>query len=90
MPGLAVDVPDQLLLDLERLAVTAWSARERPAGRRGRTLVAPEAVAAVAADPHRSLLGARARELATQRTWAVAVDELETLLRPGAGARAAG
>ena len=47
-------------------------------------------VAAVAADPHRSLLGARARELATQRTWAVAVDELETLLRPGAGARAAG
>jgi phosphatidylinositol alpha 1,6-mannosyltransferase len=33
------------------------------------------AVAAVAADPHRALLGARARELAT-RSWADAVDEL--------------
>ncbi len=49
LPGYAVDVPDQLLLDLERLAVTAWSARERPFGRRGRTLVPPAAVAAVAA-----------------------------------------
>ena len=35
VPGLAVDVPDQYLIDLERLAVTAWSARERPTGRRG-------------------------------------------------------
>ena len=58
VPGLAVDVPDQLLLDLERLAVTAWSARERPAGRRGRTLVAPEAVAAVAASGARTVTAA--------------------------------
>ena len=28
----AIDVPDQLLIDLERLAVTAWSARDRPRG----------------------------------------------------------
>lgn len=49
VPGLAVDVPDQYLLDLERLAVTAWSARERPAGKRGRTVVPVAAVAAVAA-----------------------------------------
>jgi hypothetical protein len=49
VPALAVDVPDQLLVDLERLAVTAWSARDRPPGRRGRTVVPPRAVAAVAA-----------------------------------------
>lgn len=49
VPGLAIDVPDQLLIDLERLAVTAWSARDRPTGRRGRTVVPPRAVAAVAA-----------------------------------------
>lgn len=49
VPGFAVDVPDHLLLDLERLAVTAWSARDRPAGRRGRAVVPQTAVAAVAA-----------------------------------------
>jgi len=49
VPELAVDVPDQYLLDLERLAVTAWSARERPPGRRGRVVVPPQAVQAVAA-----------------------------------------
>jgi hypothetical protein len=49
VPGFAVDVPDQYLLDLERLAVTAWSARDRPGGRRGRTVVNRAAVAAVAA-----------------------------------------
>ncbi|MEZ5096361.1 MAG: hypothetical protein R2731_09715 [Nocardioides sp.] len=48
VPALAVDVPDQLLVDMERLAVTAWSARERPPGRRGRTLVSRPAVARVA------------------------------------------
>ena len=45
VPMLAVEVPDQFLIDLERLAVTAWSARERPKGRRGRTLVPRRAVA---------------------------------------------
>ncbi|MFN8195429.1 MAG: hypothetical protein U0R80_14235 [Nocardioidaceae bacterium] len=48
VPAAAIDVPDQLLVDLERLAVTAWSARDRPRGRRGRTLVSPAQVAAVA------------------------------------------
>ena len=38
------------------------------------------AVAAVAGDPRRALLGARGREVALERTWAVATDELETLL----------
>lgn len=48
VPAVAIDVPDQLLVDLERLAVTAWSARDRPRGRRGRTLVSPSLVASVA------------------------------------------
>jgi hypothetical protein len=49
VPVIAIDVPDQYLIDLERLAVTAWSARDRPHGRRGRTVVPPNAVAHVAA-----------------------------------------
>ena len=30
LPTFAVDVPDHVLIDFQRLAVTAWSARERP------------------------------------------------------------
>ena len=48
VPSVAIDVPDQYLLDLERLAVTAWSARERTGGKRGRSVVPPSAVSAVA------------------------------------------
>lgn len=48
VPAFAVDVPDQLLIDLERLAVTAWSARERPRGRRGRAVASPRAIELVA------------------------------------------
>lgn len=47
IPSFAIDVPDQVLLDLERLAVTAWSARDRPRGRRGRMLVTAPAVTAL-------------------------------------------
>ena len=36
LPYTVVDVPDQALLDLDRLAVTAWSAREQPRGSRRR------------------------------------------------------
>ncbi|CAB4705134.1 MAG: hypothetical protein F2667_06055 [Actinobacteria bacterium] len=64
VPGVAVDVPDQLLIDLERLAVTAWSARERPTGRRGRTIVPETAVAAVAARGSRTVIAASAAVLA--------------------------
>ncbi len=47
LPALVVDVPDEALLDLDRLAVTAWSAREQPrTSRRRRVLVRPETVAA--------------------------------------------
>lgn len=44
VPSVAVDVPDHVLLDLERLAVNAWSARDRTTGGRGRVLVRREAV----------------------------------------------
>ncbi|MFD1248134.1 hypothetical protein ACFQ3F_10075 [Nocardioides ginsengisoli] len=64
VPEVAVDVPDQYLLDLERLAVTAWSARERPKGRRGRIVVPPQAVQAVAARGTRTVTAATAAILA--------------------------
>ena len=39
-PSLAIDVPDEALLDLDRLAVTAWSARDsRRGSKRGRIVV---------------------------------------------------
>lgn len=60
VPGLAVDVPDQFLIDIERLAVTAWSARERPTGRRGRTIVPKAGVAVVAARGTRIVTAAAA------------------------------
>ncbi len=44
-PSLAIDVPDEALLDLDRLAVTAWSARDSTRkGRRGRIVVAADAM----------------------------------------------
>ncbi|MBZ5739031.1 hypothetical protein [Nocardioides mangrovi] len=60
VPGYAVDVPDQYLIDLERLAVTAWSARTRPGGKRGRSVVPEAAVAAVAERGTRLLTAASA------------------------------
>jgi hypothetical protein len=63
VPGLVVDVPDQYLIDLERLAVTAWSAREPTTGKRGRSVVPRSAVAVVAGHGTR-LLTAGAAALA--------------------------
>ena len=48
VPGLAIDVPDQYLVDFERLAVTAWSARDRGPRRRVRSIVPVAAVSEVA------------------------------------------
>jgi hypothetical protein len=48
VPALAVDVPDQYLVDVDRLAVTAWSARDPVPRRRVRSVVPVGAVAAVA------------------------------------------
>lgn len=48
LPYTVVDVPDQTLLDLDRLAVTAWSARELPRGsRRRRSMVRFDGVTAL-------------------------------------------
>ena len=53
LPYTVVDVPDEALLDLDRLAVTAWSARERPRGSsRRRSTVRVEGVTTVV---HRGL-----------------------------------
>uniref|UniRef100_UPI003F4C0639 hypothetical protein n=1 Tax=Nocardioides sp. SYSU DS0651 TaxID=3415955 RepID=UPI003F4C0639 len=75
VPEIAIDVPDQYLIDLERLAVTAWSARERPTGRRGRIVVPPQAVAAVAAR------GARTTGAASVAILAVVALSAPLLLR---------
>jgi hypothetical protein len=60
-PSLAVDVPDEALLDLDRLAVTAWSARDsQRRGRRGRIVVAPEAMERLVRRASRIVTGASA------------------------------
>ena len=58
VPVYAVDVPDQYLIDLDRLAVTAWSARERPPGRRGRIVVPSSTVSEVATSAARTMTAA--------------------------------
>ncbi len=58
VPMYAVDVPDQYLIDLDRLAVTAWSARERRPGRRGRIVVPSSTVSEVAASAARTMTAA--------------------------------
>jgi hypothetical protein len=74
VPALAVDVPDQYLIDLERLAVTAWSARDRPHGRRGRTVVPPAAVA------HVAVRGSRIVTASAAGVWAVVAVSAPMLL----------
>jgi hypothetical protein len=75
VPQVAVDVPDHYLLDLERLAVTAWSARERPVGRRGRIVVPHQLLADV------SRRGARLLTAASVAVLAVAATAAALLLR---------
>lgn len=53
IPYLVVDVPDQVLLDLERLAITAWSARTRPRERRRRSVIKSDSAAGVVHRGHR-------------------------------------
>ncbi len=58
-PSLAVDVPDEALLDLDRLAVTAWSARDSGrAGRRGRIVVGADAMERLVRRASRIVTGA--------------------------------
>lgn len=60
VPMYAVDVPDSYLIDLDRLAVTAWSARERRPGRRGRIVVPPGIVSDVASSAARTMTASSA------------------------------
>lgn len=60
VPMYAVDIADQYLIDLDRLAVTAWSARERPTGRRGRIVVPESTVARVASGAARTMTASSA------------------------------
>lgn len=65
-PSLAVDVPDEALLDLDRLAVTAWSARDtQRQGRRGRIVVAGDAMERLVHRASRIVTGAAAAILVT-------------------------
>lgn len=64
VPSYAVDVPDSYLLEIDRLAVHAWSARERPRGRRARSVVPLGAVRDVAAQGARTLTASAAAILA--------------------------
>lgn len=60
-PSLAIDVPDEALLDLDRLAVTAWSARDaQRKGRRGRLVVAADAMERLVHRASRIVTGASA------------------------------
>ncbi|NPC41969.1 hypothetical protein [Nocardioides sp. zg-1230] len=65
-PSLAVDVPDDALLDLDRLAVTAWSARDtQRRSRRGRIVVASDAMERLVHRASRIVTGAAAAILVT-------------------------
>ncbi|MCW2796711.1 MAG: hypothetical protein JWM79_2208 [Nocardioides sp.] len=87
VPGLAIEVPDQLLIDLERLAVTAWSARDRPMGRRRRTVVRAPAVAAAAARGTRTVTAASVAVLAVVAVAAPLLLATATLPLDRIGAR---
>ena len=65
-PSLAIDVPDEALLDLDRLAVTAWSARDgRRSGRRGRIVVTADAMERLVRRASRLVAGASVAILVT-------------------------
>jgi hypothetical protein len=65
-PSLAIDVPDEALLDLDRLAVTAWSARDsQRGGRRGRVVVAAGAMERLVHRASRLVTGASVAILVT-------------------------
>jgi hypothetical protein len=65
-PSLAIDVPDEALLDLDRLAVTAWSARDgQRSGRRGRIVVAADAMQRLVRRATRLVTGASVAILVT-------------------------
>ncbi len=86
-PMYAVDVPDQLLVDLERLAASAWSAREQPTGRRGRMVIARPMVARIV-DRGQRIISAAAVAIAvvaSSSSYLLLSGRLPSLDRLGAG-----
>lgn len=58
VPSLAIDVPDETLIDLDRLAVTAWSARDGGRAGRGRIVVSAAAMTQLVAGATRTVTAA--------------------------------
>jgi hypothetical protein len=58
VPSLAIDVPDETLIDLDRLAVTAWSARDSGRAGRGRIVVSAAAMRQLVAGATRTVTAA--------------------------------
>jgi hypothetical protein len=58
VPSLAIDVPDETLIDLDRLAVTAWSARDKGRAGRGRIVVSAAAMRELVAGATRTVTAA--------------------------------
>ncbi|KQY62650.1 MULTISPECIES: hypothetical protein [unclassified Nocardioides] len=73
--GLAVNVPDQVLLDLDRLAVSAWSARDKALAGRGSLMIKQPAVVAILAR------GARVVDASAAAILVVTVFAAPNLLR---------
>jgi hypothetical protein len=65
VPSLAIDVPDETLIDLDRLAVTAWSARDGGRAGRGRIVVSAAAMRQLVAGATRTVLAATAAIMVT-------------------------
>lgn len=65
VPSLAIDVPDETLIDLDRLAVTAWSARDGGRVGRGRIVVSAAAMRQLVAGATRTVTAACAAIMVT-------------------------
>ena len=65
VPSLAIDVPDETLIDLDRLAVTAWSARDGGRAGRGRIVVSAAAMRQLVAGATRTVTAACAAIMVT-------------------------
>ena len=59
-PVFAIDVPDHALIEMEKLAVTAWSARDNVTNRRGRMIVAEAAMQKLVASGTRMITASAA------------------------------
>jgi hypothetical protein len=62
-PTFAIDVPDHALIEMEKLAVTAWSARDGVTSRRGRMIVPASAMKVLVASGTRMITASAAAVL---------------------------